>query len=826
MSDYNLSLGRKGKSGDFDSKEVKAGTRKSDLQSKTAQNIFDAFDNDKDGTLNEIEVEKMLAQIKDAAKNNTLSVREAKKLLKLEGVKGAKAEQLFDFLKEMSAVNPEESYSAYQGGAMGVELSNSSEFNDNFLDDVINQVVSDKTDLKQSSSSEVKVPPLNKEDVVVIDNSKSVCENGRIVRIGDDGKSILVQNDENSEPVKLQTDDDGNIISYAKNGESFVMTAKRLGLKTEGEVYERFKELNQKAAKNGYFLVGGKVRVPAEAVENLALDKVNVNSDNEIAAYNKFMAEKAKKSQQNNDDVNRAPSPAGEDKPDVPPANDFKPEQKQEKTPSGNPFKLSVTKEDFDDENLSKRYEPSKYKKVHDGNTLRFINKQTGKIALAKTKFGDNGAFVLSYKNGKPDTSMEIDASGLMKRRQYEQDGSLKSEALYDGTTLKLKSENFRNSDGILTNSINYNENGIKTSEILYRSEKENDYLKKEYQSDGTLIATYDVLSKTYDCPVAKELKELIYAKNSIGLPVSKREEIKDSIMNKINDENAVIIQKAYKSMTGVELLKDLGEEWSLSAAEIKSQKEHINKCMENPLDYKDKFENTSSKIENPYHSGDEFAVKQDGDTITVKNKTTGREHQLDLNRLTARVDADKRVQLKQIIQGLPGEVLEDLCIEMDRMTSEDTYEEYAGWYTQGKTSPLFGISLNGTDLINMRNINPNTLVHELGHAIDYNGFISNTSTIGENENFQKTIKKEMDNYLAKGNKCYESDDINSQYSVDKYYNYCTANEREMFAECYTLLMMGDCNSKNCILTYFPETLNAVKEHLQYVRNLPESKRH
>lgn len=296
--------------------------------------------------------------------------------------------------------------------------------------------------------------------------------------------------------------------------------------------------------------------------------------------------------------------------------------------------------------------------------------------------------------------------------------------------------------------------------------------------------------------------------------------------MNKINDENAVIIQKAYKSMTGVELLKDLGEEWSLSAAEIKSLKEHINKCMENPLDYKDKFENTSSKIENPYHSGDEFAVKQDGDTITVKNKTTGREHQLDLNRLTARVDADKRVQLKQIIQGLPGEVLEDLCIEMDRMTSEDTYEEYAGWYTQGKTSPLFGISLNGTDLINMRNINPNTLVHELGHAIDYNGFISNTSTIGENENFQKTIKKEMDNYLAKGNKCYESDDINSQYSVDKYYNYCTANEREMFAECYTLLMMGDCNSKNCILTYFPETLNAVKEHLQYVRNLPESKRH
>ena len=278
--------------------------------------------------------------------------------------------------------------------------------------------------------------------------------------------------------------------------------------------------------------------------------------------------------------------------------------------------------------------------------------------------------------------------------------------------------------------------------------------------------------------------------------------------------------------MTGVELLKDLEEEWSLSAAEIKSLKEHINKCMEKPFGYNDKFEKTSSKIDNPYHTGDEFSVTQDGDIITVTNISTGKKHQLNLDKLTARVDADMRVQLKQIIQGLPGEVLEDLCIEMDRMTSEDTYDGYNGWYSHGEKSDLFKIFLNGTDVINIRNITQNTLVHELGHAVDYNGFISNTSTIGENENFQKTTKKEMENYLAKGNKCYDSGDINSQYSVDKYYNYCTANAREMFAECYTLLMLGNCNSKNCILTYFPETLKAVEQHLQYVRSLPESKRH
>ena len=54
---------------------------------------------------------------------------------------------------------------------------------------------------------------------------------------------------------------------------------------------------------------------------------------------------------------------------------------------------------------------------------------------------------------------------------------------------------------------------------------------------------------------------------------------------------------------------------------------------------------------------------------------------------------------------------------------------------------------------------------------------------------------------------------------------YCTTDETEMFAECYTLLMLGDCDSKDTIITHFPNTLKAVKDILEKTRKLPVNMR-
>ena len=60
----------------------------------------------------------------------------------------------------------------------------------------------------------------------------------------------------------------------------------------------------------------------------------------------------------------------------------------------------------------------------------------------------------------------------------------------------------------------------------------------------------------------------------------------------------------------------------------------------------------------------------------------------------------------------------------------------------------------------------------------------------------------------------------------DKTSNYCTTNEKEMFAECFTLLINGDCQSKEVILKYFKPCLDVVKEMYLKIIKLPPEKRH
>ena len=113
-------------------------------------------------------------------------------------------------------------------------------------------------------------------------------DNGRILTMKEDenGNAVVtIQENENSEPVGIHYDENGNIISHAKEGETFSQTAKRLGIEKGTPEYEKFKELNAKAAKNGWFQVGGEVKIPAGMEEEINLDGLNVDVQQEINKY-------------------------------------------------------------------------------------------------------------------------------------------------------------------------------------------------------------------------------------------------------------------------------------------------------------------------------------------------------------------------------------------------------------------------------------------------------------------------------------------------------------------------------------------------------------
>lgn len=120
-------------------------------------------------------------------------------------------------------------------------------------------------------------------------NGTQKLPSGRILITEQDenGNSVTyIKENENSEPVRIRYDEDGNILSNAKEGETFAKTAKRLGIEKGTPEYEKFKELNARAAKKGWFVVGAEVKIPAGMEDKINLDGLNVDASAEIEKYN------------------------------------------------------------------------------------------------------------------------------------------------------------------------------------------------------------------------------------------------------------------------------------------------------------------------------------------------------------------------------------------------------------------------------------------------------------------------------------------------------------------------------------------------------------
>ena len=135
------------------------------------------------------------------------------------------------------------------------------------------------TNKKFVDGVEIKEP-----EAPVQDKNKKVFANGRIMVKTENGTTLQ---DPNGEPVEIKYDKDGNILSNAKSGETFDQTAERLGIKKGTQEFEKFKELNAKAAKNGWFNVGAEVKIPAGLEDKINLEGLNVDSSAEVSKFEK-----------------------------------------------------------------------------------------------------------------------------------------------------------------------------------------------------------------------------------------------------------------------------------------------------------------------------------------------------------------------------------------------------------------------------------------------------------------------------------------------------------------------------------------------------------
>ena len=257
----------------------------------------------------------------------------------------------------------------------------------------------------------------------------------------------------------------------------------------------------------------------------------------------------------------------------------------------------------------------------------------------------------------------------------------------------------------------------------------------------------------------------------------------------------------------------------------------HVKKCLEKAMGYNETYINMNSQIKNEYYTGDSFSVARNGDFINIVSpERPWQTYDINLAELVKDLPIEQGIQVKKMIQELPGEVLVDLAIELKNCSLGDgqseknqAYEKLqsklrgycaAAWYSSDDDNITIGVSGDYAS--------ENNLVHELGHAVDYNGRFFNTASSESSKIFDNTFASEMKQYLAKGYKAYDGKE-NTNYKEGS--SYATYNKKEMFAECYTLMMTGNCNSKQVIEEHFPQTLKAICTLIKEIRAMEESKR-
>ena len=90
-----------------------------------------------------------------------------------------------------------------------------------------------------------------------------------------------------------QTEEKKDLITYAKNGETFKQTAERLGFKTGTPEYEEFLNANAQASKRKWFIVGEDVIIPKSLLDKVNQEEV-LNEEQgkaEIEKYNQIVEE-------------------------------------------------------------------------------------------------------------------------------------------------------------------------------------------------------------------------------------------------------------------------------------------------------------------------------------------------------------------------------------------------------------------------------------------------------------------------------------------------------------------------------------------------------
>lgn len=97
-----IGFGKLGKMGSLDLSRLKSGVKKTDLQNDVQKSIFDKVDKNKNGVLEEGEVNALSQSLQElAGKDNNISDKEAQKFFKQNKMQDVESQQLYEFVSQL-----------------------------------------------------------------------------------------------------------------------------------------------------------------------------------------------------------------------------------------------------------------------------------------------------------------------------------------------------------------------------------------------------------------------------------------------------------------------------------------------------------------------------------------------------------------------------------------------------------------------------------------------------------------------------------------------------------------------------------------------------
>lgn len=355
-----------------------------------------------------------------------------------------------------------------------------------------------------------------------------------------------------------------------------------------------------------------------------------------------------------------------------------------------------------------------------------------------------------------------------------------------------------------------------KTGEGFYSAKFANETLYYERYFDETE-------GKVVEKNILADRLVSVFGNNGISSGGVTKSEIKTMLTDMLTSENIEEIALVYYDKTGGDLIDDIkrfSNSNLLNEDEIAQCIDHINACFYNP-----NFKNENSKVVNTEadYEGDTYSVSQSGNTMTITNKDKNETFTIDFDKLFKNVGSTDRARIIRLLQQMPAEVLADLAIEVDLEVDKKGSNQGRSGYDHWNDKIVLG----------KKDFKLQSLIHEIGHALDgmathgrYRSIMKSSANIGS------IFEEEMKEYEKAGNRRH---DETYDYSKNRWDplsmlkntagDYATWSNVEMFAECYTLIMTGNCVSKNVILKYFPRTLQAAKESILWTRQQPISDR-